>query len=161
MREIAARQARPVDPPLLLLGHQIEVAAAGRLRPLDDPVGDRGDGRVEAIGAIYSCQLMPSRSVSAIAADGPQVPAGIGPRGHALLRPGGADPVDPRPLRLDLVAADEQGRVALDEVEQQPLVGDAPAILAEGIGEADVERDFAQTDALRDRGRASSPSRRG
>ena len=75
MREIAAAEARAVDPPLLLLGHQVEIAAARRLRALDDPVGDGGDGRVEAHARLYSCQLMPSRSVSAIAADGPQVPA--------------------------------------------------------------------------------------
>ena len=43
--EIAAAEARAADPPLLLLGHQVEVAAARRLRPLDDPVGDGGDGR--------------------------------------------------------------------------------------------------------------------
>ena len=101
---------------------------------------------------LYSCQLMPSRSVSAIAADGPQVPGGIGPRRDARFRPGGADAVDPRPLRLDLVAADEQGRVALDQVEQQPLIGDPPAVFAEGIGEADIERDLAQPHALRGRG---------
>ena len=65
-----------------------------------------------------------------------------------LLRPGGADAVDPRPLRLDLVAADEQGRIALDQVEQQPLIGDPAAIFAEGIGKADIERDFAQPHAL-------------
>ena len=47
VREIAARQARAVDPPLLLFGHQLEVAPAGRLRPLDDPVGHPGNGRIE------------------------------------------------------------------------------------------------------------------
>src|SRR5690348_6471276 len=73
---------------------------------------------------------------------------GVRPRTHALLRPGGADSVDPRPLRLDLVAADEQGWIAFDEVEQQPLVGDPASVLAERIGEADVERNFAQPDAL-------------
>ena len=79
--EIAATEARPVDPPLLLLRHQLEIAAARGLRPFDDPVGDRGDGGMEAHGSNvglrrYSCQLMPSRSASAIAAVGPQVPAG-------------------------------------------------------------------------------------
>src|SRR3954469_17412148 len=71
-------------------------------------------------------------------------PRRIWPRGHSLLGPCSADAVDPRPLRLDLVPAHEQGRVALDEVEQQPLVSDAAARLAERIGEADIERDFAQ-----------------
>src|SRR4029079_17316579 len=78
VREIAATEARSVDPPLLLLGHQLEVATARRLGAFDDPVGDRGDSGVEGHGASYSCQLMPSRSVSAIAADGPQVPAAYG-----------------------------------------------------------------------------------
>ena len=45
VREIAAAEARAVDPPLLLLGHQVEIAPPRRLRSLDDPVGDRGDGR--------------------------------------------------------------------------------------------------------------------
>ena len=48
VREIAAAEARAVDPPLLLLGHQLEIAAAGRLRALDDPVGDGGDGGIES-----------------------------------------------------------------------------------------------------------------
>src|SRR4051794_28605699 len=65
-------------------------------------------------------------------------------RRDPLLHPGGADAVDPRPLRLHLVAADEQCRVALDQIEQQPLVRDPPAILAECIGEADVEGDFTK-----------------
>ena len=78
--EIAAGQARTADPPLLLLGHEVEIAAARRPRPLDDPVGDAGDGGMESHGAYlvlrsYSCQLIPSRSVSAMAADGPHVPA--------------------------------------------------------------------------------------
>src|SRR6266404_2175821 len=71
-------------------------------------------------------------------------PRSIWPRNNPLLRPRRADPINPGPLRLDLVAADEQGRIALDEVEQQTFVGDAAAIFAEGIGKADVERDLAQ-----------------
>src|SRR5438309_9615918 len=74
----------------------------------------------------------------------PPRPSGILLRAHALFGPGGADAVYPHPLGLNLVAAHEQGRIALDQVEQQPLVGDPPAILAERIGEADVERDLAQ-----------------
>src|SRR5258706_7812802 len=74
----------------------------------------------------------------------PPGPGGIGARSDPLLRPGGADAIDPAPLRLDLVAADEQRWVALDQVEQQPLIGNAPAIFAERIGETDVERDLAQ-----------------
>ena len=94
---------------------------------------------------------MPADAVALGQRDGgrwPPRPRGIRPRRHALLGPGGADLVDPGPLRLDLVAADEQGRVALDEVEQQPLIGDPPAILAEGIGKPDIERDLAQPNAL-------------
>ena len=45
-------------------------------------------------------------------------PGRIGTRRHALVGPGGADSVDPGPLRFDLVAADEQSRIALDQVEQ-------------------------------------------
>ena len=73
--EIAAAETRAVDAPLLLLGHQLEIAAAGRHRAFDNPVGDGGDGAIESHAAPYSCQLMPSRSVSAMAAEGPQVPA--------------------------------------------------------------------------------------
>src|SRR5947209_8148754 len=72
----------------------------------------------------------------------------IGPRRHPLLRPGGADPVDPSPLRFDLVAADEPSRIAFDQGEPQALVGDAPAVLAERVGEADIERGFAQPNTL-------------
>jgi hypothetical protein len=48
MREIAAGQARTADSPLLLLDHQSEIASPCRLRALDDPIGDCGDGGVEA-----------------------------------------------------------------------------------------------------------------
>ena len=103
------------------------------------------------LSAMVTALLVPADAVALGQRDGgrrPPRPRGIRPRGHALLGPGGADSVDPRPLRLDLVAADEQGRIALDEVEQKPLVGDPPAILAEGIGKPDIERDFAQPNAL-------------
>ena len=75
VREISTAEARAADAALLLLGHQIEITAPRRPRSLDDAVGDGGDGGVNAMAAPYSCQLMPSRSVSAIAADGPHVPA--------------------------------------------------------------------------------------
>src|SRR5437763_14500002 len=64
---------------------------------------------------------------------------GIGSWSHALLRPGGADAVDPGPLRLDLVAPHEQSRIAFDQVEQQPFVRNTAPIFAERIGEADIE----------------------
>src|SRR3954470_3223193 len=59
---------------------------------------------------------------------------GIRTRKHTPLCPGGADLVGPGPLRLDLVAADEQRRVSLDQIEQQPFIGDPPAIFAECVG---------------------------
>src|SRR5947207_15089316 len=69
----------------------------------------------------------------------------IGSRSHALLSPGGADPVDPAPLGLDLVAADEQRGIAFDQVEQQPLVRDSATIFAERVHESQIERDLAQS----------------
>src|SRR5947209_18212883 len=72
----------------------------------------------------------------------------IGSRGHPLLRPGGADSINPRPLSLDLITAHEQRRVSLDQIEQQSLIGNPAAIFAEGIGQANVERNFAQPHAL-------------
>src|SRR5438874_13739909 len=39
----------------------------------------------------------------------------IGSWSHALVGPGGADAVDPRPLRLDLVAANKQCWITLDQ----------------------------------------------
>src|SRR4051812_26503855 len=71
-------------------------------------------------------------------------PRGIRSRGDALFGPGRADAVDPAPLRFDLVAADEQSRVALDQVEQQPLISNAAPVLAECVGKAEVERDLAE-----------------
>src|SRR3954453_22364759 len=55
-------------------------------------------------------------------------------RSDALLSPGIANAVDPAPLRLHFVAPHEQGRIAFDQVEQQPLVCDAAAIFAERVG---------------------------
>src|SRR3546814_15820611 len=49
----------------------------------------------------------------------PPASRGVILRRHVDLGPGVADRIDPLPLRLDLVAADEQGLVALDEVEQR------------------------------------------
>ncbi len=45
--EIAAAQARAIDPAVLFLGHQIEVAAPRRIGAGDDAVGDRRDPGVE------------------------------------------------------------------------------------------------------------------
>ena len=46
--EITATEARTVDAPLLLVGHQLEVPAAGRPGPFDDAVGNRGDSGVQS-----------------------------------------------------------------------------------------------------------------
>src|SRR5438270_5551278 len=72
----------------------------------------------------------------------------IGSWSHALLCPSGADAVDPSPLRLDLVAADEQRWIPLDQIKQQPLIGDAAAVFAECVHEAQIERDLAQSQPL-------------
>src|SRR5271154_4024918 len=58
---------------------------------------------------------------------------GAGP--HIGGRPAGGDAVDPLPLRLHLVAAHEQCGITLDQAEQQPLIGDAPARLREHVGD--------------------------
>src|SRR3569833_3518807 len=63
----------------------------------------------------------------------------IGLGGQAFLAPQRADAVDPVPLRLDFVAADEQRLVALDQVEQQAFVGDPPLLAGECVGHRDVE----------------------
>src|SRR6476646_6473796 len=104
---------------------------------------------VESVGlrAIGRRLLVPADAVALGERDRRRWPPGAGrirTGRDPLLHPGRADAIDPRPLRLDLVAADEQGWVALDQVEQQPLVRDPSAVLAECIGKADVERDFAK-----------------
>ena len=58
--------------------------------------------------------------------------------GRRARSPSGEDRLDPRP-GLDLVAAHEQGRVALDDVHQQTLVGVREA-LGERGGVAQVQR---------------------
>src|SRR3546814_6002322 len=65
-------------------------------------------------------------------------------RRHVDLGPRIADRIDPLPLRLDLVAAHEQGLVALDEVEQQTLVSDAAACAGKAVRERDVHRHFLE-----------------
>src|SRR2546423_5933719 len=72
----------------------------------------------------------------------------IGSWSHALVGPGGANAVDPGPLRLDLVAANEQRWITLDQVEQQPLIGDAAAVFAECVRESQIERDLAPSQPL-------------
>src|SRR5690348_461864 len=89
--------------------------------------------------AIEAPLLVPADAVALGQRDGRgRAPGarGIGPRRYPLFGPRRADTVDPGPLRLDLVAADEKRRIALDQVEEQALIRDPSAILAEGIGEA-------------------------
>ena len=50
------------------------------------------------------------------------------------------DAIHPLPGGLHLVAAHEAGGVALDDVQQQTLVGDRLALLGEGLGQAEVQR---------------------
>src|SRR5690606_2971972 len=74
---------------------------------------------------------------------GAPTPRGIGFYFGAFLRPDPADGVDPVPLRFHFVASDEQGRLTMDQVEQQPLIGNAPPYLGECLGERQVQRHFA------------------
>src|SRR6478735_4364847 len=59
-----------------------------------------------------------------------------------------ANTINPLPLRLNLVPAHEQRRVAVNQVEQQPLIGNAAAMVGKGVGQADIERHLAQADAF-------------
>src|SRR5690348_15774398 len=103
------------------------------------------------VGFSAMISLVPGDAVAFGQRDGsgrPPCPRRIGSGSHSLLCPGGANAVDPGPLRLDLVAADEQGGIAFDEVEQQPLVSNPAPVFAEGVRETDIERDLAKADAL-------------
>src|SRR6476646_10776453 len=94
---------------------------------------------------------MPADAVALGEGDGgrwPPCSRRIGSGSHALFSPRGTDLVDPRPLCLDLVTADEQGGIAFDEVEQKPLISDPAPIFAEGIGETEVKRHFAEANPL-------------
>src|SRR3954452_9594063 len=92
--------------------------------------------------------LVPADAVALRQRDGrrrPPCPGCVRTRREAFLGPGGTDPVDPRPLRLDLVAANEQSGVALYQVDHQPLVFGSAPVRAEGIHESQIERDFPQS----------------
>src|SRR3546814_3713458 len=94
---------------------------------------------------------MPARSVALDQRDrARRTPAsrGVILRRHIDRRPGVADRIDPLPLRLDLIAAHEQGLVALDEIEQQPLISDAAALAGEAVRERDVHRHFLELHAV-------------
>src|SRR5438132_6120252 len=57
MREIAARKLGAIDPPLLLLGDELEIGAARRFRALDDAVGhprDRKSTRLNSSHTVIS-----------------------------------------------------------------------------------------------------------
>src|SRR3546814_18478044 len=84
----------------------------------------------------YARSIMPARPVALDQRDRrARSPAagGVGLRRHADCGPGVADRIDPLPLRLHLIAAHEQGLVALDEIEQQPFIGDAPPLAREAV----------------------------
>ena len=63
-----------------------------------------------------------------------------------MLGPAGPDRIDPVPLRFDFIAPHEQRLITLDQIEQQPLIGDPLGRAGEGIGHPDVERNAAQAD---------------
>src|SRR3546814_15376239 len=94
---------------------------------------------------------MPARSVALDQRDrARRTPAsrGVILRRHIDRRPGVADRIDPLPLRLDLIAAHEQGLVALDEIEQQPLTSDAAALAGEAGRARAVHRHFLYVHAV-------------
>jgi hypothetical protein len=72
--KVSATEARAADATLSFVGHQIEIASPPFFRSLDDAVGDGGDPRVEPSHRIsHSCQCMPSRLISTMAVNGPQL----------------------------------------------------------------------------------------
>src|SRR5688572_19768687 len=105
----------------------------------------------DAIVGFSAMLLVPADAVALSQRDSggwPPRARRIRPRRNALLRPGIANAVDPDPLRFDFVAADEQCRIALNQIEKKALIGNAPTALAERIGEAQIKRDFAQAHAV-------------
>src|SRR5262245_49283396 len=94
---------------------------------------------------------MPIRSVSLDQGIRGRWPPGsccVSLRAHLARCPAIAYRINPFPLRLDLVPAHKQGGISLDEVQKQPLVGDASSHADKGIDERQVEWDFAQTNAI-------------
>ncbi len=86
--EVAAGQARALRPALRRLADLLEIGTAARGAARRDAQGDVLDAGMHGIllsqkgrwppgaaQAASSCQVRPSRSIRAIAADGPQVPA--------------------------------------------------------------------------------------
>src|SRR5690554_1303882 len=71
-------------------------------------------------------------------------PGVVSPGRELFLSPLLADRIDPGPLRFHFVAADEQRLIALQQVEQQALVGNPALDAGERVRHRDVERDFAQ-----------------
>src|SRR5690606_31638183 len=68
----------------------------------------------------------------------------VGTRGDAGGVPAVGDRVHPAPGGLGLVAAHEQGAVALDRVQVQALVGDPAALVGELLVEVQVQADLRQ-----------------
>src|SRR3546814_5896222 len=88
--------------------------------------------------------VMPARSVALDQRDrARRTPAsrGVILQRHIDRRPGVADRIDALPLRLDLIAAHEQGLDALDEFEQPPHISDAAAVDGEAVRGRDVHRE--------------------
>ena len=83
----------------------------------------------------------------------------IGTWALVVLLPALDDRVDPLPGRFHLVTAHEQGRVTLDHVQQQPLVGFPAALLVEGIGQVQIQFCLLYTSpSPRDRQKSRMPS---
>ena len=110
---------------------------------------------------LQSCSSASSvrrRSVSAVGGGGAPAARAVSLGRRLGLGPGVRGSIDPLPLRLDLVAAHEQGRVALDQVEQQPLIGDPAARVGESIGQARYRAALRAGACRRGRAPASWPS---
>src|SRR5690606_6072967 len=102
--------------------------------------------------AIVGCRLlMPAHPVSLGQGDsGAWTPASriVRPGRQALAKPLLANRIDPSPLRLHLIAANEKSLVAFEQVKQQTLVGDAPLRARKRVGNGDIERHLAQGEPL-------------
>src|SRR6185312_2734809 len=80
--------------------------------------------------------LIPGPAEALDEGESPRRPPGsrrIGLGFHARRGPGVGHAVDPFPGLLDLVAAHEQGGHAVDDLQHQGLVGDAPARVLVGV----------------------------
>jgi hypothetical protein len=130
MREVAARQCRPVDALFALRGQSGRDRRRPGFRAFDDARGPADALRLQR-QLTHASSLHRARP-SAMARIGPQLPRRnfwVSSRSAQSC----ADRIDPCPLRLHFVAAHEQSLVALDQVEQEPFIGDAAARSGKGV----------------------------